>query len=39
MWWWEVRYRDPASGRDILLANEMHIPVGRRVYLGLTAPT
>ncbi|SMP63663.1 cytochrome c oxidase subunit II [Noviherbaspirillum suwonense] len=35
MWWWEVRYRDPASGRDILLANELHIPVGRRVYLGL----
>jgi cytochrome c oxidase subunit 2 len=35
MWWWEVRYRDPASGRDIMLANELHIPVGRRVYLGL----
>lgn len=37
MWWWEVRYRDPASGRDIVLANEIRIPVGRRVYLGLSS--
>ena len=36
MWWWEVRYRDPQSGRDIVLANELHIPVGQPVYLGLT---
>ncbi|MDB5840740.1 MAG: cytochrome oxidase subunit [Herminiimonas sp.] len=36
MWWWEVRYHDPASGREIVLANELHIPVGRPVYLGLT---
>lgn len=36
MWWWEVRYTDKASGREIVTANEIHIPVGRAVYLGLT---
>lgn len=35
LWWWEVRYRDPASGRDVVLANEIHLPVGRAVTLGL----
>jgi len=38
MWWWEVRYRDPVSGRDITLANELHLPVGRPVWLGLNSP-
>jgi cytochrome c oxidase subunit 2 len=38
MWWWEVRYRDPASGRDIVLApTRSAFPVGRVVYLGLTS--
>ena len=37
MWWWEVRYHDPASGRDIISANEIRIPVGRPVYLGLSS--
>jgi cytochrome c oxidase subunit II len=37
MWWWEVRYRDPASGRDIVTANEIHIPTGQTVYLGLNS--
>ena len=37
LWWWEVRYRDPASGRDIALANELHLPVGRPVWLGLNS--
>ncbi len=37
MWWWEVNYRDPASGREIATANEIRIPVGRTVYLGLNA--
>jgi cytochrome c oxidase subunit 2 len=37
MWWWEVRYRDPASGREIVTANEIHIPVGQAVYVGLNA--
>ena len=37
MWWWEVRYRDPRTGREIVTANEIHIPVGTPVYLGLNA--
>ncbi|MCW7538612.1 c-type cytochrome [Aquabacterium sp. A7-Y] len=37
LWWWEVRYRDPASGREIALANELHLPAGRPVQLGLAA--
>jgi cytochrome c oxidase subunit 2 len=36
MWWWEVRYRDPRSGADIASANEIHIPTGRAIYLGLS---
>lgn len=35
MWWWEVRYRDPASGAEVATANEIRIPVGRPVYFGL----
>ena len=35
-WWWEVRYRDPATGREIRSANEIRVPVGRPVMLGLT---
>lgn len=37
MWWWEVRYRDPASGREIVSANEIHIPAGRTAYIGLSS--
>ena len=35
MWWWEVRYRD-SSGRTVVSANEIHIPTGQPVYLGLS---
>jgi cytochrome c oxidase subunit 2 len=35
MWWWEVRYRNPATGAEIATANEIRIPVGRPVYFGL----
>ena len=38
MWWWEVRYRDPASGREVTLANELHLPAGKPVWLGLSSP-
>jgi cytochrome c oxidase subunit II len=31
-WWWEVRYPQ----RDVITANEVHIPVGRDVRLELT---
>lgn len=37
MWWWEVRYRDPDSGREIVAANEIHVPVGQPVYVGLNS--
>ncbi|CAN5762269.1 c-type cytochrome [soil metagenome] len=43
MWWWEVRYRlgnlagsAPGKVGEVVLANEIRIPVGRPVYLGLT---
>ncbi|UGQ48673.1 cytochrome c oxidase subunit II [Massilia endophytica] len=36
MWWWELRYPDPAGGADIVTANELRIPVGKPVYLGLS---
>jgi cytochrome c oxidase subunit 2 len=38
MWWWEVRYRDPATGQEVALANELHLPAGRPVWLGLSSP-
>jgi cytochrome c oxidase subunit 2 len=34
-WWWDVRYRD-AAGREVRTANEIRVPVGRPVTLGLT---
>jgi cytochrome c oxidase subunit 2 len=37
MWWWEVRYTDPASGAEVLTANEIRIPAGRPVYLALAS--
>ena len=36
-WWWEIRYRDPVTGREIRSANEVRVPVGRTVTLGLTS--
>lgn len=32
LWWWEVRY----PGRDVVTANEIHVPVGSTVRLRLT---
>jgi len=37
MWWWELRYADPAGGPDIVTANELHLPVGRAVRLSLSS--
>ncbi|MDM0108870.1 c-type cytochrome [Variovorax sp. J22R24] len=37
MWWWEVRYRDPRSGAEVVTANELRIPAGRPVYIGLSS--
>lgn len=36
-WWWEIRYRDSVPGNVFVTANELHIPVGQRVELRLTA--
>jgi cytochrome c oxidase subunit 2 len=36
-WWWEIRYRDPTSGREVRLANQLHLPTGRPVQLGLAS--
>ena len=36
MWWWAVRYRTP-EGTDVVLANEIHIPVNQPVVIGLSS--
>lgn len=36
-WWWELQYRDPASGRWFAAANELRLPAGRPVHLGLAS--
>lgn len=33
-WWWEVVYRD-SGGRQLISANEIHIPAGRRVHFNI----
>jgi cytochrome c oxidase subunit 2 len=37
LWWWEVRYRDPGGGPEIVLANELRVPVGRATQIGLAS--
>ncbi len=32
-WWWQVEYQDPVYSRRVLTANEIHVPVGRKVRL------
>lgn len=32
-WWWHVEYMDPAPSRRLITANEIHVPVGRRIRL------
>ncbi len=34
-WWWRIEYRDPASGRWIETANELHLPAHRTTRLSL----
>jgi cytochrome c oxidase subunit 2 len=36
-WWWEARYLDSVPARSFITANELHIPVGRRVEVRLTS--
>ena len=37
LYWWEVRYRDAATGLDVVTANELHLPVGQPVWIGLSS--
>src|SRR5207302_265287 len=37
LWWWELRYQDAQPQRIFPSANEIHIPVGRRVRVTLSA--
>jgi cytochrome c oxidase subunit 2 len=36
-WWWEVEYLDPEPDRRVTTANEIHIPVGRKVRLQVAS--
>jgi cytochrome c oxidase subunit II len=34
-WWWQVQYHDSVPSRQLVTANEIHIPVGRPVLVTL----
>jgi cytochrome c oxidase subunit 2 len=34
-WWWDVRYEVPGAQETVVLANELHVPVGRAVEILL----
>jgi len=36
-WWWRIAYRDPASGRWVETANELHLPAGRTARIELAS--
>jgi cytochrome c oxidase subunit II len=36
-WWWEVEYEDPTPSRRLQTANEIHIPVGKRIRLQVSS--
>jgi cytochrome c oxidase subunit II len=36
-WWWEVRYPASPPSNEVATANEIHVPVGRRVVIQLTS--
>lgn len=36
-WWWEVTYPDVSPDRTVVVANEIHVPVGRTVRIELAA--
>lgn len=36
-WWWRVRY-EPHAGEPVVLANEIHLPVGEPVEFRLESP-
>jgi cytochrome c oxidase subunit 2 len=36
-WWWEYNYKDADGKTTVAAANELHIPVGRKVQLNITS--
>jgi cytochrome c oxidase subunit 2 len=36
-WWWELRYRDPYGGEQVVLANELHLPLDSAAVLTFTS--
>ena len=34
-WWWDVEYQNPTPSLAVRTANELHLPVGRRVRIQL----
>jgi cytochrome c oxidase subunit 2 len=36
-WWWEVHYPANPVSREVVTANEIHVPVGRAVIVELTS--
>jgi len=36
-WWWEYNYKDASGKTVVAAANELHIPVGKKVQLNLTS--
>ena len=37
-WWWEIKYPDTANPQNIVeTANEIHVPVGRPVFIKMTS--
>jgi cytochrome c oxidase subunit II len=36
-WWWEVQYEDAVPDRQVLTANELHVPINRPIALKVTS--
>ncbi len=36
-WWWEIQYDDPVPSRQVVTANELHIPTNRPIVLKVTS--
>jgi cytochrome c oxidase subunit 2 len=36
-WWWEIQYENPDPSRQLVTANEIHVPVGEPVQFKLRA--
>jgi cytochrome c oxidase subunit 2 len=34
-WWWEVEYQDKTPSKNVMTANEIHLPVGRPIKMQI----